>query len=223
MLEKLIEFIFPRKCGFCNILINEDYTCKKCKKNLEYICINNDLQIMNNKHFEFLISSYLYLGKVREKILEFKFKNKKYLYKSLSEELLTKLKQYSNEIDCVIVVPISINRYFERGYNQSMLIGKFISKKLNKPLHKFVLLKCKNNDKQSKLNLMERIANVEDVYKILNKKVILNKRILLIDDIYTTGATVNECSKVLKQNGAKNIIVATIARADIEKQLNCKA
>ena len=62
------------------------------------------------------------------------------------------------------------------------------------------------------------MKNVKDVYRILNSNLIKGKNILLIDDIYTTGATVNECSRVLKKNGANNIIVATVAKAYIEKQ-----
>ena len=133
-IEKILEIIFPRKCGFCNSIINEYYTCKKCKKNLEYICTNDRLEKVESKYFDYLISPYFYSGEVRNKILEFKFKNKKYLYKTLAEKLLNDLKPYNNIIDGIISVPISLNRFIERGYNQSNLIAKYIAKELNKPL-----------------------------------------------------------------------------------------
>lgn len=215
MFEKIIKIIFPQKCGFCNMLIKKDYTCKKCKKKLEYICIKKNLQKIDNKYFDFLISSYIYSGILRDKILKFKFNNKKYLYKSLSEELVRGLKKYADLFDCIVYVPTSLNRYFERGYNQSKLIAKFIANELNKPLVTFTLFKRKDNKKQSELNANDRISNVENVYKVLNENVIYGRNVLLVDDIYTTGATVNECSKVLKLSGAKSIIVATIARAQI--------
>ena len=85
--EKILDFIFPRKCGFCDCRIKEDYTCKKCKKKLEYICI----QETNKKEkdiFDFCVCSYFYEGVIREKILAFKFQNKKYLYLALSERLI---------------------------------------------------------------------------------------------------------------------------------------
>ena len=65
--------------------------------------------------------------------------------------------------------------------------------------------------------MKQRNINVKNVYKVLNKNIIFGKRILLIDDIFTTGATVNECSRILKQYGAQSIIVATVAKADINK------
>ena len=75
-----------------------------------------------------------------------------------------------------------------------------------------VIIKKINNKKQSKLKKSERIENVKNVYEIINKEKIVNKRIILFDDIYTTGNTVNEISKLLKENGAKEIIVLTIAK-----------
>lgn len=219
MFEKILEIIYPRKCAICKSLISEDYTCKKCKKNLEYICINDKIDKVENKYFDFLICSYFYSSIIREKILDFKFKNKKYLYKFLANKLLDNLKKHSNTFDIIIPVPISLKRFFERGYNQSSLIAKFLSKSLNKPVGKFILIKTKNNKKQSILGIKEREANVKNTYQVFNANIISGKNLLLIDDIYTTGATVNECSKILKQNGAKNIIVATIAKAELNKHI----
>ena len=217
LLENILELIFPTKCGFCNELIKKEYTCKKCKKKLEYICTDNKMQKITGMYFDFFISSYFYLGIVRKKILEFKFKNKKYLYRTLSEKLAYNLQPYIKDIDYITAVPISLKRYFERGYNQSILIAKYISKRLNKPLIKFTLIKIRDNKKQSELGMKQRNINVKNVYKVLNKNIIFGKRILLIDDIFTTGATVNECSRILKQYGAQSIIVATVAKADINK------
>lgn len=219
-IEKILEIIFPRKCGFCNTLINEYFTCKKCKKKLEYICTNDKLKKIENKYFDYLISSYFYIDVIRNKILEFKFKNKKYLYKSLAEKLLEDLKPYKHMIDGIVSVPISLNRFIERGYNQSELIAKYVAKGLNKSLIKFVLFKTKNNKKQSELGIEQRSKNVQNAYKVLNKKIISEKNLLLIDDIFTTGATINECSKVLKQNGAKMVIAATVAKVNLQKDIS---
>ena len=213
--NKLLEIIFPRKCAFCNIIINKDYACKKCKKKLEYMCINYVHEEVKKHEFENLICAYPYIGMIREKLLEFKFKNKKFLYRALSEKLIIDIKKISiQKFDYIIPVPISFNRYLERGYNQSYLIAKFISKELNKPLIKFGLVKVKNNRKQSLLSMAERAQNVKGVYRVLNSRLIDGKNILLIDDIFTTGTTVEECSKVLKNNGAQRIIVATVAKAE---------
>lgn len=217
IIETIINIIFPRKCGFCNQIINQEYTCQKCKKNLEYICINEILFGKEKDFYEFCICTYSYAGIIRNKLLQFKFKNKKYLYETLASELLKSVNEYINQIDYVIAVPISINRYFERGYNQAELIAKFISKKIDKKQLKYVLIKTKNNNKQSLLKYQERILNVSRAYSVLKKDKIKGKTILLIDDIYTTGATVRECSKVLKENGAKKIIVAVLAKTQMKK------
>lgn len=212
MLKNTLEIIFPNKCGFCDA-INKECTCKKCKIKLEYICTNDKMKKIDNKFFDYYISSYYYEDIVRKIILDFKFKNKKYLYKSLSEKLIQNLiKANIGWIDYIVYVPISFKRFLERGYNQSYLIAKHISKKTNKPILKYVLKKTKNNKKQSSLKINERFENVQNVYRVMRKDIIKGKNILLLDDIYTTGATVNECSKVLKEAGAGQILVATVAR-----------
>lgn len=217
ILESVVNIIFPRKCGFCNQIINEEYTCQKCKKNLEYICINEILFGKEKDFYEFCICTYSYTGIIRNKLLQFKFRNKKYLYETLASNLLKSIEEYKEQIDYVIAVPISITRYLERGYNQADLIAKFISRGINKTQLKYVLIKTKNNHKQSILKYKERTLNVSRAYSVFQKEKINGKTILLIDDIFTTGATVRECSRVLKENGAKKIIAAVIAKTQMIK------
>ena len=93
-----------------------------------------------------------------------------------------------------------------------MLIAKDLAVELNTKIINDILIKQKNNKPQSELNKISREQNVKDVYKLLNKDKIINKKILLIDDIYTTGSTVNECSKILKQAGAEKVDIYTLAK-----------
>ena len=113
--------------------------------------------------------------------------------------------------DIIGAVPIHKKRKDERGYNQSELIAKELAKSIPNLEYKKILTKTKNNKRQSELNKEERIQNVKDVYEIQNKPIIKNKKIVLFDDIYTTGNTVNECSRVLKENGAKEVLAITLA------------
>lgn len=219
MLNKIIELIYPNVCGFCNKIISKEYTCKSCKEKLQYIYESEKQQVSVNDNFDVLICAYKYKSIVRNKILEYKFKNKKYLYRSLSERLHKLLLRYENEIDYIIPVPIHIKRYFKRGYNQSELVARFLSQNLKKRMLKSVIVKIKNTRPQSLLTASKRKKNVCGAYKIKNSKLINGKTILLVDDIYTTGATVNECAKVLKENGVKKIIVATIAKATAENHV----
>lgn len=119
--------------------------------------------------------------------------------------------------DTIIPVPISKKRKKERGYNQSLLIAKELVKQVNKEkkilsLCADALEKVKNIVPQSTLDKENRLQNVQGVYQLKNKEQLEGKKILLIDDIYTTGSTVKECAKVLQQVSAKKIDVFTIAK-----------
>ncbi|MBP3255916.1 MAG: ComF family protein [Clostridia bacterium] len=152
---------------------------------------------------------------VRKLIIDYKFRDKSHLYKLFSEIIIKNKKICRNlkSYDIIIPVPIHHKRKKERGFNQSELIAKYLATKLDSiKLENKVIIKKINNKKQSKLKKSERIENVKNVYEIINKEKIVNKRIILFDDIYTTGNTVNEISKLLKENGAKEIIVLTIAK-----------
>ena len=100
----------------------------------------------------------------------------------------------------------------ERGYNQSELIAKEIAKNIKEIRYSEILKKIKDNQRQSSLDKEKRLENVKNVYEIQSKEIIHNKKVILFDDIYTTGNTVNECSRILKQNGAKDILVLTLAK-----------
>ena len=145
------------------------------------------------------------------KILSFKFNNKTYLGKAFAYYISFLLKNENIFFDLIIPVPIHYKRFFERGYNQSIILAQNISKSFNIKCETKILLKIFNSKAQSLLKLKDRRNNVLNTYKVKNKSKVLGKTILLVDDIFTTGATTNECSKVLKQNGAKSVVVATIS------------
>ena len=155
-----------------------------------------------------------YEGKFREDILSYKFFDKSYMYKTFAKLALKneKICRIIKSYDIIIPVPMYRKKKILRGYNQSELIAKEIAKNVKEIKYINALKKVKDNKKQSSLDKEERLKNVKNVYQIQNKEIIKNKQIILFDDIFTTGSTVNECSKVLKQNGAKKILVLTLAR-----------
>ena len=116
--------------------------------------------------------------------------------------------------DIIIVVPISKERKKERGYNQSQIMIKEFSKIINARIDNYILHKIRNTVPQSSLNKMQREENAKGVYKVRSCDKIKNKRILLFDDIYTTGSTINECARILVQNGIhrEQIGALTIAK-----------
>lgn len=214
LFEKIISFFFPKVCGICKNKINENYTCEKCSNILQYT-MERELCVRNlNGCVDLQISLFMYKNLIRNKILEMKFDGKAYIADSFAELMYKVLKEKSIEFDIIIPVPIYIKRYRERGYNQSELLSKFISRKLNVKNKTRVLLKIKNNKPQSTLDKDTRMKNVINVYRVKSNKSIQRKRVLLVDDIYTTGATANECAKVLKEAGALKVICITIAYAE---------
>lgn len=112
----------------------------------------------------------------------------------------------------MIPVPIHNDRKRKRGYNQSELIAKEIGKKLDIPVISNCLVKIKNVVPQSTLNKEQRKQNIKGVYQVKKEETIKGKRIVLVDDIFTTGSTLEECSKMLKQAGASKIGIFTIAK-----------
>ncbi len=205
----ILELIYPKTCGMCEEISNS-YLCSKCK-----LKIKNLLKLNTTKYKDKCFNSHTYLFKyeegIRDKLLKYKFRDYSYLYKFFSEIIINNC-NLKNNYDIILPVPIHKKRKSKRGYNQSELIAKEISKNINVEYSKDVLIKTVDTVPQSTLNQHQREKNVLGIYKVINSQIIKDKNILLIDDIYTTGSTVNECSKVLKQNGAKLVDVLTIAK-----------
>lgn len=211
-----IVSIYPQTCGICG-KINENSLCKKCEKNLKKQSENQiikDGEEIEYKYFNELMYIFKYEGQIRKIILEYKFNEKAYIYLTFVNFLLKNEKIFENikSYDTIIPVPISKKRQKERGYNQSLLIAREISNQTNLKLVNNCLIKTKNIVEQSKLNKEDRRQNIQGVYKLQNMQLIKNKKILLIDDIYTTGSTVNECSKILRQGNPSKIGVLVLAR-----------
>lgn len=217
LLEKILNIIYPQTCGICGKL-NKKALCNKCKTKLEREFNYQTDSYKQDLDKNFIEHHYFfkYENLIRDQILNLKFKEKTYIYKTIAiflrnmSKSFEKLKKY----DIIIVVPVSNERKKNRGYNQSELIAKEISKIIEVPLAKKILYKTKNTVPQSTLSKTQREENAKGVYKVCNIEKIYNKKILIIDDIYTTGSTANECAKTLVQKGIdkNNIGILTIAK-----------
>jgi ComF family protein len=212
ILNKILDLLYPPVCGICGKGKNT-YLCKKCEIKLKREAVFG-IDEYQDKYFDKHYYIFRYDSFIRKIILDYKFNEKPFLYKSFINFFNKYQKKYLqiDFYDIIVPVPISKKRLKQRGYNQSYLIAKEISEILNIKIEKDILVKKENNIQQSTLNKEEREKNVQDVYEIKNKESIKDKKILLIDDIFTTGATVNECSKLLKSAGAEKIDIFTIAK-----------
>ena len=204
--DHALEIIFPHKCGICG-KIGEGYICNNC---YNMFIINKIYKNYNSERFHML----KYEGIIRDKLIEYKFNDKPYLYR-MFYEILIKDKNacdFFKGYDIIIPVPIHKKRKTLRGYNQSELIAKKLSDKFKMPMYIDVLKKQINTIPQSSLGKKARKNNAQNVYKVDNMQKIKNKNVVILDDIYTTGATANECIKVLKDAGAYRVGIVTIAK-----------
>ncbi len=215
ILKKIIDYIwnliYPQKCTVCGKL-GENILCKKCEIKLNTKKIYG-YEILNNQIGR-ITYIYSYTDIIRELLIKYKFNECTYLYKTIvklcsnDKKIFEIFKQY----DTIITVPISKKRLKQRGYDQVDLIFRNIvnqlelenqnevkKQKLN--YRSDILVKEKNIISQSKLNKIDRELNVKGAFSLDKSKInnIKGTKILLIDDIYTTGSTVLECAKVLKK------------------------
>lgn len=214
MLEKIIDQVFPPYCGICGKM-GKKWICSRC-----YRTIKEKVKLKKIKITKNIIVNYLFLYQdiFREKILHYKFNEESYLYKTFSEIILKdkKICEFIEKFDYIVPVPMYIDNKKKRGYNQTELISKEISKSLNINYDNKILIKNKMNKTQSLLNENERIENIKGVYSLRNPEKIKNKKILIFDDICTTGSTVKECYKIIKKQ-TKEISILVLAKSNYRK------
>ena len=116
-------------------------------------------------------------------------------------------------VDLIVPVPLHPKRLRWRGFNQSVLLARQVSRAYDLPMDPFIVVRHKETTPQTQLSEAERRRNVRGAFSLRSGKTLHGKTLLLVDDVYTSGATVNECSRVLKQGGAKEVHVLTLARA----------
>ena len=213
MLKLVLDLLYPPVCGICG-KIDQKELCPKCAiklRNLE----KARLYAYPHTHFEKHFYLFPYEGIIREKLIQYKFQGKSYLSTFFAKILQNheKMSRLLESYDIIIPVPMYSKKEKLRGYNQTALIAKEIAKAYQNLIYDGKSLqKIKDTKMQSSLNKKQRKNNIKNAYNVINQQKIKDKKIVLLDDIYTTGATANECSKMLKQAGAKEILVVTIAK-----------
>ena len=207
---RLLNVLFPPKCAMCGIIIKapREELCPECTRSMPWAGIT----VKRGDFHEGAVSSLRYEENVREAILRYKF-NGHYWLADVFGELMaeTVSMQLAGRFDVITWAPISRKRRRQRTYDQAELLAKAVGKTLD-----FPVVQCLSKTKHTKTNSSlgdekERRANVSGVYEALAG--IEGKRILLIDDIYTTGSTLAECAKTLMTAGAESVVCATFARA----------
>jgi ComF family protein len=220
MLKSLINLFFPTVCASCKsfVLANENVICTACRHELPVT--NHHLNPENEAFKKFYgripvehASALLYFNKkgmVQELIHNLKYKGHEEIGTVLGEWYASDLKnsQILNDIDMIIPVPLHKKRLKERGYNQVTNFGLALSENFKIPLNNTILMRKVYSKTQSKKNLLGRTEGIESVFDVDFTEGDTDKHYLLIDDVLTTGATLEACSKaLLKIPGAKISIV----------------
>ena len=208
----LLDLLFPPKCILCGKLLEKQETdlCRACREESPE-CLGK------HKNFSFLDSwaaIWYYEKNIRQSILRFKFRRARHYADVYGRLLAMRLLQlYPEGFDVLTWVPISRARCFTRGYDQVELLARAVGRELGmKPIK--ALKKMRNNRPQSGISgQAQRRANVLGVYRVISPAQVQGKRILLLDDIITTGATAGECARVLLTAGAKEVHCGCIAAA----------
>ncbi len=226
-LRSLLNILFPSQCPLC-LSASDNHShnpiCSKCWSTITRyegpacsICglptVSSYTRIcaecLSKKPPFAEINCYgIYDGALKESIHLLKFRGVKRLAKPLSELLLS---QVTDDYDAVVPVPLHINKLREREFNQTALLGRFLSRSINKPLMLDALIKTRNTKLQTAVSGKERRANLRGAFSISNN--ISGLRLLLVDDVITTGATVRECAETMKRAGAQEITVVALARS----------
>lgn len=219
LIYKLLGLIFPRKCLLCRCLLREEETdlCGSCRINAPYFPENYRENHRNQKltlHFlDSFTAVWYYEETVRKAVHRFKFGRKTHLFPGLGRLMAMRIaRELDGEYDIITWVPVSLPRRWKRGYDQSERLCRAVCRELDwKPQR--TLRKIRNNAPQSTMDKARRKANVLGVYRPVHPEAIRGKRVLLIDDVITTGATADECAAVLSVCGAKAVHLVTVAAA----------
>jgi ComF family protein len=227
----IIDFVLPPHCIICSGYLSqqEKVVCNVCWDNLEVLpspfcpVCKNFLEQGNlfckicteRKNLCAVRSLGIFDNYYQKMIHGFKYQQKMSLGQRLGKRLGEKLKddKLTSGFDCIIPVPLHSTRKRERGFNQSEILAQELSDLIHIPVLKKILKRTRNTKDQTKLTPEERIENVKGAFALKDPEKIEGKRIILVDDVITTGATLGECARVLSKAGADKIMGATIAVA----------
>lgn len=212
-LQGIAELLFPPRCVFCHQILKgkERPVCSSCRTSLAVTEGGEARQ--SGEFYSVCVSPLYYTGTVRDSLLRFKFRRASNYAGTYGKILADCVReQLAGRYDIISWVPLSRKRQKTRGYDQAMLLAMATALELDDVAVE-TLAKVTDVPAQSGIQAPEqRRANVLGVYQVKDPELVGDNRVLLIDDIVTTGATLSECARVLREAGAKDVVCATLAR-----------
>lgn len=237
----LLDWLYPPRCRFCAEIIlgqDEQCFCPACHQKIRLVshplctacgrpfldgagddhlcgaCLVRTPHFLQARAWACYPSEGLEAHPLREVVQEFKYGRKVALGKPLGRLMARGCLDFfpRHVVDTIVPVPLHPKRLRWRGFNQAVILAREVSRLWRVPMDPFILLRSRETPPQTQLTEEERRRNVRGVFTATPQKSVEGKTLLLVDDIYTSGATVNECSRTLIRAGAKAVHVLTLAR-----------
>ncbi|RJR34803.1 MAG: ComF family protein [Desulfobacteraceae bacterium] len=233
LLRKFIDLLFPPRCVLCRTFNTSESLCDACfssfQKLVSPVCpicggpFPDGIQenhvceecLKKRPYFDSAAALYLYDGRIMDAIHQFKYGGKSHLARVLGPLLAAFGRERLSDPGGILVMPVPLHprRLRERGYNQSLLLARHVSSVLRASLDFMSLRRTRDTQVQTGLKKDERRRNVRRAFEVTDRNAVKGKTILLVDDVATTGSTLNECSRVLRKAGCNEIHCLVLARA----------
>jgi len=234
-LAAALDVLFPPLCHVCRRFIpdsGEIHICPDCRERMppivaplcivcgipfsgagtDHVCGSCSTSL---PRFDAARAAFAYEGASRDLIHAFKYRNKTHLRRPLALLTIGRLSEFivSRRSDLIMPVPLHRKKLSSRGFNQAILLGEILAQRLQVPLDRRNLRRIRWTEPQVNLAAHERRANVKGAFAIHDPALVNGRRVLLVDDVLTTGSTADECGRILRASGAADVTVVTVARA----------
>lgn len=230
-----LDLIFPRNCEMCSGAVDRPSgsICSECLMQLPFLPVEGCCRVCSRPvegfkgeflcdecrgrdapRFDRAVQSIRFEGEARRLVLDYKFRDKVHLAADFAEwvEAAARARLNLASVDVVVPVPLTFTGRFVRGYSQTELVARRLSRSISRRMS--CALKRKGSpERQSTLGEKERHANVVGTFAVTRPELIKGRTVLVVDDIMTTGATLSECAKVMKEAGAARVWCVTVARS----------
>jgi ComF family protein len=233
MREQIVNFIYPKRCPICDGIIvqKEAKICENCREKLTYVkeprCKKCGKEILNceteycydclrKKHlFDEGAALFEHNKIIKESIYRFKYNNKREYADFYAEEISRHFKNKIIRWDADVLIPVPLHnaKKIKRGFNQAEVLAEKLVKFLKIEVDSDFLIRVRKTNAQKELSKKDRAKNVENAFKTTDK-IVQYRKVILIDDIYTTGATIDSCARVLKDAGIHRVYFITISIGD---------